>query len=280
MLKLLNHFYKSIFILLFCALSGLVFAQEPLGEIYDTQTNQMISAKDLVSFLKQADVVMIGERHDRPVHHQIENWLLLQTEKEREHGSVVLEMLDSSQQKSITEVQQWLLSGGKVGARSLMNKIDWNEAWNQDMYRDVMNQILRGSASVWAGNPTIQEVKKLGSYLPKGKVAGNSEVRKALLEIMESNHPATEAMVSMQQWKDHSMAEALLAAPKPAWLLAGAVHTSKQLGVPLFLQDAHYKGRLKVVMIADKDNKVDRKHADYIWYVANAESAQNDEKKH
>src|SRR5690606_40000804 len=44
------------------------------------------------------------------------------------------------------------------------------------------------------------------------------------------------AMLAVQQQRDRRMAQQLIAAPKPAMLLAGAFHVRRDLGVPLHLQ--------------------------------------------
>ncbi|MDK4536682.1 ChaN family lipoprotein, partial [Kingella kingae] len=90
------------------------------------------------------------------------------------------------------------------------------------------------------------------------------KVQTALSQII-SNHHGGGNMVAMQQYKDFRMAQALLQSPKPAWLIAGNIHASKQLGVPLFLQDAGFSGSLKVLLLSSKDNEIDKQHADYIW---------------
>lgn len=111
-----------------CAAAA-VHAAAPQGRIYDTQAGREIAPEALVQQLKQADVVLIGEKHDEAAHHNAEAWLLAQTADARQSGSVLLEMLDASQQRQVGEVQAWMQSGGKTTPRRLNEKMGWNNAW-------------------------------------------------------------------------------------------------------------------------------------------------------
>ena len=102
-------------------LSAAAYAAAPEGRIYDTQAEREIAPEALVQQLKQADVVLIGEKHDEAAHHNAEAWLLAQTADARQSGSVLLEMLDASQQRQVGEVQAWMQSGGKTTPRRIQN---------------------------------------------------------------------------------------------------------------------------------------------------------------
>ncbi|MDO4640615.1 MAG: ChaN family lipoprotein [Neisseria sp.] len=247
---------------------GFAYAEPaPQGRIYDATARHDITPEALISSLQQADIVLIGEKHDDSAHHEAELWLLQQTAEQRNKGSVLLEMIDASQQKDVTEVQQWLLNGGKTSERRLAGKMNWNGAWDWTAYSGVMNFIMRQPATVLAANPPRSQTLAATGFMPHGKNSSNFEVRKTLAELMDSNHGSTDGLVSMQQFKDHTMTANLMAAPKPAWLLAGSIHTSKHLGVPLFLKDAAFPSKLKVVILTDKESDIDPGHGDYIWYL-------------
>ena len=248
-------------------LSAAAYAAAPAGRIYDTQAARDISPEELVKQLSEADIVLVGEKHDEAAHHAAELWLLQQTADVRKNGSVLLEMLDSTQQKSVSEVQQWLLAGGDTPARRLSEKMEWNPAWNWQDYSAVVAEIMHSPAKVLAANPPRAETRKAAAFVPSGKFSSDAQVREALGSIMGGNHGSTEGLVSMQQFKDHTMTQNLIAAPKPAWLLAGAIHTSKRLGVPLFLRDAAVSGKVKVLVLTHDTAGMTHEHGDYIWYL-------------
>ena len=70
------------------------------------------------------------------------------------------------------------------------------------------------------------------------------------------------------------MAEALLAAPRPALLLAGAFHVRKDLGVPLHLADLGAPAGSTILILAEVGRSVDASSADYVWFTA-AQPAQD-----
>ena len=55
-----------------------------------------------------------GEKHDNPYHHQIEQWLVQQLPLRRPQGSVLMEMINPSQQAQVDKVKQWLQSDPTV----------------------------------------------------------------------------------------------------------------------------------------------------------------------
>lgn len=64
------------------------------------------------------------------------------------------------------------------------------------------------------------------------------------------------------------MAEVLLAAPKPALLIAGAYHARYDLGVPLHLEDLQGGAgdSQRVLIFAEADQEVVPESADFVWY--------------
>ena len=73
-------------------------------------------------------------------------------------------------------------------------------------------------------------------------------------------------MLAVQQQRDRRMAEALLAAPQPSLLLAGAFHVRRDLGVPLHLSDLGDKAGSLVLILAEAGQPVSAAQADFVWY--------------
>lgn len=237
----------------------------PSGSIIRTADGARITPEALRTALSQADIVLIGERHDAPAHHQAEAWL-----SAGRSGSTLLEMLNTQQQAAVQSTQQFLQRGGYSQQNSLADKIQWNSAWDWTQYRGLLNSLLRGQSAVLPASPDRSAVQAAASFMPAGASAANPAVRKALAAIIGGQHGASDsaavaANVSQQQYKDSIMAERLMSTPKPAWLIAGAVHTSKALGVPLYLKDRGYAGKMLVLILTDPDSGLTNEHADYIW---------------
>ncbi|PJG84956.1 ChaN family lipoprotein [Conservatibacter flavescens] len=262
MMKLLYRI-PCVLLIMLCGLNtSIAHAKD---RIIKTATQQVLTVDQLVEELLSADIVLLGEIHNDRSHHEAQRLLLEKTAKQRAGGSVVLEMLMPSQQKAINEVQQWFHQGGKSGLRSLAEKINWNHAWDWRQYKEIMNMLLHQSAAIVAGSPDDAELKANHAFVPTGKYSGQESVKMALTQLIQAQHKNDENLVALQQYKDYKMARQLQGAKKPAWLIAGNIHVSKQLGVPLFLQDNHFSGKLKVLMMVESKLLPDVNHADYLW---------------
>ena len=62
------------------------------------------------------------------------------------------------------------------------------------------------------------------------------------------------------------LAEAVLAAPQPSLLFAGAFHVRRDLGVPLHLADLGGATGTQVLILAEVGETVSAASADYVWY--------------
>lgn len=253
------------FVLMFALVLQAVCA-EPLGRIIDTQSGQSLSPSHLAQMLSQEQIVLIGEEHDNAAHHAAQEWLLRQTAEARAKGSVVLEMLVPEQQQAVGDMQAYLHSGGSTGKRSLAEKINWNMRWDWSQYQSLIYALLEQKAPLLAGSPSRQELSNQSRFMPQGLRSGHPAVRDSLAQLMDAHHGSPQDLVSLQQYKDFKMSTVLLNAPKPAWLIAGNIHVSKQLGVPLFLQDAGFSDGVKTLLLTEEGSEVDMRHADYIWF--------------
>lgn len=251
------------FILIFIFIIQSAFS-EPLGRILETQTGKNISPNELVEALSRAEIVLIGEQHDNLKHHEAQEWLLQQTANQR--GSVILEMLVPEQEALLGEMQTYLLNGGSTGKRSLAEKINWNMSWDWSQYQSLIYTLLHQKALLLAGSPSRKDLAQQTQFIPSGTNAGNPAVRQSLTALMDTHHGEVKHLVAMQQYKDFKMSTVLLNAPKPAWLIAGNIHVSKQLGVPLFLRDAGFTGNVKILLLTETGSEVDGHHADFIWF--------------
>ena len=264
--------YISLFFLSLCTFQW-VYAENHFRlpeKIYSVQNQQWISFDDLIQQLKTADMVLIGEQHTQKSHHLAEEQLLLQSVEIRKQGSVLLEMLDEEQQSAVNDVQKWLQQGGKTGIRRLPEKINWQHSWAWEDYGKMVHDLLHQQPSLLSATPNRQKIAKATHFQPQGKNTGAEKVRHLLLAMMNqhTSHGDTQVLVNQQQFKDDYMAKKLLHAPKPAWLIAGAAHTAKTIGVPLYLQDAGYSGKILVLILTTDDGlMLEADLADFVWYL-------------
>jgi uncharacterized iron-regulated protein len=256
----------------FCSLCFLLWqscmlaAWADASYILDNHSQQHISVTQLLADLAQADVVLLGEKHDEAQQHQLQLGLLQHSRQLRPQAAVLLEMLASAQQRQVDRVKVWMEQGGKTGKRGLAAKMAWNSQWDWTQYQDLLFDLMPQTTKVLAANPDPEAVQQAAHFVPQGPRSSDLKVRTALAQIMGQS-AAAEALVGKQQYKDQHMAQALLNAPKPAWLIAGAIHCSKVLGVPLFLADAGYRGQVKVLIMTELGTELSAQHADYIWFI-------------
>lgn len=244
------------------------------SQIHSASSGAALSPEQLLTALKSAPLVIVGEEHTHPAHHQIEQWLLLNLARERPQGSVVMEMLDLSQQSAIDQVKQAMGSGSAVSESRLQHALRWNSGWPWDLYRNVVLTALAGRYPLIAGNISRQQVNALYAQptFPAGEYASRQEVHDALSAIIYLMHDGkidseqVTAMMAIQQHRDRFMAEQLMNAPRPALLIAGGYHASKAIGVPLHLQDLHADKPL-VVMLTTEGTTISAAQADFIWSV-------------
>lgn len=235
---------KLILVLL---ISSLLFAcggQAPSLEQNHTspQVLDLQFDKNLLQTLKDADIILIGETHDHPQHHQIQAHLIRQLKPR----SVAFEMLNASQ----AEVASTLF---KHSTETWDQKLEWSKRGWPDftLYQPVFEATRDVEAQVIATHPdrsTLQPLM-LGQALPDLLIQTlkldqelPDEARKELEDEIIRSHcghapqAMIEPMVQAQRLKDAWMARTLLAAPKPVVMIVGRGHTQVKRGIPWALE--------------------------------------------
>jgi uncharacterized iron-regulated protein len=242
--------------------------------IRDAATGATLTPAQLVARLGPAPMVIVGEEHTNLHHHHIEQWLLENLTRIRPQGSVLMEMIDVTQQDGVNLVKKASLSGSRVSASRAAETMRWNSGWPWEMYRGVVMTGVEGKYPLLAANISRQQVNALynNPTFPRGEHSSRPQVHEALSAIIYLMHGGQieneqmNAMLAIQQHRDRFMAEQLRDAPRPALLIAGGYHASKDIGVPLHLADLK-AGKPVVVMLTTEGTVLTAKQADYIWSV-------------
>lgn len=242
-----------------------------LGEIRDLADGQPLTPEQLVAELAWAPRVLVGEKHDNPDHHALQVWLLRALETRRAQGSLLLEMLQPSQQPLIDALQEQAMLPEK-----LPQALAWQEGWDWQLYGPIVREALQRQIPLLAANLTPDEMRQAyrNPAVLSGPHSNAPAVKAALLEQVRASHcgllPEQQlpAMLAVQQQRDRRIAERILAAPAPALLFAGSYHVRKDLGVPLHLADLGATGETKVLLLVEVGEKVEPGMADYVWYTA------------
>ncbi|CAI0691720.1 Uncharacterized iron-regulated protein [Serratia quinivorans] len=244
-----------------------------LGEITDLRSGESLSPEQLLSRLAAQPRVIVGEKHDNPYHHQIELWLVENLPQRRPQGSVLMEMINPSQQAKVSQVKQWLQGNPAVRDSRVAELIDWQPGWKWSLYGDLTMAAMRAPYPLWSANLDRAEIMAFYQQpvFPQGQLSVRPAVQKALEETIRTSHGGEiepqqlHAMLAIQQQRDRRMAERLLAAPTPTLLIAGGYHASKSVGVPLHVQDLQPTALPTVLMLAEPGVQVDKQVADYLW---------------
>lgn len=279
-------------ILLLCCLSLLVACQSrgvlpppapiasegrdhaDLGVILDLRSGERITPQRLVERLARASRVVVGEQHDNPDHHALQLWLSRELAAQRPQGSVLLEMLNPSQQTRVNQVRAETRAGRPP--LDAIQALAWQPGWDWAMYGALVRYQLRQPYPLLAANLDREEIMRIYQQRPalQGQASTAAAVQQRLQRDIRESHcgllPESQvpAMLAVQQQRDRRMAEALLAAPRPSLLLAGAFHARKDLGVPLHLADLGAGQGNAVLMLAEVGRQVDASMADYVWFTA------------
>jgi uncharacterized iron-regulated protein len=242
------------------------------GQIIELRSGQRLTAPQLLERLARAPRVLVGERHDNPDHHAVQLWLLQALATRRAQGSLLLEMLTPAQQNPLDALRAQLADGRPVA--DLPAAVAWDKGWDWVLYGPIVRHALAQPYPLLAANLDRPEVLRIYRQPPElsGAHATAPAVRSALLAQIRTSHcgklPESQlpAMLAVQQQRDRRMAEALLAAPQPSLLLAGAFHVRRDLGVPLHMADLNGQAGSLVLILAEAGQPVSAAQADFVWY--------------
>lgn len=243
-----------------------------LGQIVELRTGARLTPEQLLTRLAAAPKVLVGERHDNPDHHALQLWLLRALAAQRPQGSLLLEMLTPDQQVKVDQVRAGIAAG--QAPQDILGALSWQPGWAWSLYGPLVQHALRQPSPLLAANLERREVMQIYAQVPQlqGSASTAEPVREALFEQIRQSHcnllPESQlpAMLAVQQQRDRRMAEALLAAPEPSLLFAGAFHVRRELGVPLHLQDLDAAQGVQVLILAEVGSQVAAESADYVWF--------------
>lgn len=260
---------KYLFALMFFVVLAVPAQAAPAGRIVDLHTGQSLTPAQLLEQTTRAERLLVGEKHDNPAHHAIELWLAEQLATRRSTGAHLLEMLVPSQQAAVTALQ------ANPTRLWLPEDIAWSKGWDWTLYGPLLRHLMAAPTPLLAANLDRAEIMAIYQNPPplNGTHSNTAALREQLSAEIRDSHcgllPEAQipAMLAVQQQRDRRMAEALLAAPTPALLIAGAFHARKDRGVPLHVQDLAPAKLPRVLLLAEEGAEVSAAQADWVWFV-------------
>ncbi|QKV19707.1 ChaN family lipoprotein [Oricola thermophila] len=218
-------------------------ATSPLAGTAWTGAGERASFADIEAAARTADFVLVGEIHTNPEHHANQARLIAAMARAGRKPVVVLEMVPKSLQGALDA----FLAEESPDAAELGERLDWEKRGWPDwtIYRPVAEAALAAGLALAAGDLDRETIRAIGrgEAEPEESVAYPDDTREKLGEEIRQAHcnlmpeEAIPAMVTVQQARDLSMADAMLAAGDDgAVLIAGGGHTRKDWGVPFVLR--------------------------------------------
>lgn len=223
--------------------------------IVDLARGRDLAQADLLPLLQAADLVLLGEQHDNPHHHQRRGALIAQLGP----GAVV--------------VAEHLPAGSRVGpgadVRSRLVAAGFDaQAWGWPVHEALFAPILAAGVPLLGGNAAQALVRQVAREGPSAwpqavrqaleaaplDATGQAALDQALSDGHCGQLPAARvpAMRAAQRLRDASMALALLnCGGRPAVLVAGNGHVGLDHGVAQLLQRLRPQARIVSIGFAE-----------------------------
>jgi len=216
-----------------------------VGKIWDSRRDQFITADELLPRLEGASYLLLGEKHDNPDHHRLQQHSLDHVLGQGVVSTVAFEMMSSAQQSLLEDLPSRQLSS----LDQINEYLEWdNDGWNWDYYGPLVNSALHAGVSINAANISNEEMMQVYAAPTTAEIAGvlDEQTMIALEKDIDESHcgmlPESQfpAMVRVQQARDFAMAASLTADSGAGQkvLIAGNYHIRRDLGVPNYLLHA------------------------------------------
>lgn len=236
------------------AMPAVVHADSGLaGRIWDPRAEAFVSADAAMARAAASDFVLLGERHDNPLHHRLQADVVAAIAAAGRRPAVVWEMIPTSRQD---DLDRW--RAGAADADGMAAAVDWaGSGWPPwAAYRPVAEAALAAALPIRAGDLPVAERRAVaeGTLAPdlRGALGLDAplppEQEAALLDALFEGHcrlvprDSLGPMFAVQRARDGSLAAAMLEADRSgadgAVLIAGAGHARRDVAVPQVLMRA------------------------------------------
>lgn len=221
-------------------------AHDLVGKIWLAGQDRFIARDELLIYLQQSPMLLMGEKHDNPDHHRLRLALLHDVLLPDGRSQVVLEMMQQAQQAQIDALTT---TAPPADRTTLASELAWdNEGWPWHFYGPAVMLALERDAGLRAGNINSSDVMQIyrDTDADSKRQPLGAEQLAQLERDIDSSHcdmlPPDQfpAMVRVQQARDQAMADALRSGPdavEQRILLAGNYHIRHDLGVPNYLDE-------------------------------------------
>jgi uncharacterized iron-regulated protein len=240
-------------------------AQKPhalTGKVFEVAAGRLSGVADGAGLVTPVSLVLLGEVHDNPAHHQVRARLI--AEALRAHPewrpAVVFEQIDTDQQPALDQFKDRVETGdGSATADELLRLLAWDKSgWPAAaLYQPLFEAVIAAKLPIVAGSPPRDRVRAVARG-GISKIAPEERTRLRLADAMPT--PLAEAlnrelldshcgalppqamggMAAAQRYRDAHLADALLSAAqrqRSAILIAGNGHVRTDRGVPWHIRE-------------------------------------------
>lgn len=286
------------------------FRDNPLvGKIWSRASNSFITSDDLLTELKKARYVLLGELHDNADHHSLQAAIISALSEGLAEGqpapALVIEMIRVDQMRRLNAYLETENPKGEFLGKALQWEQNGWPAWEK--YQPIGDAIFKYNLEVYPGHPSRIQINHLIksdlSILPEqakeifrlteplGDALNTSlkeEIRIAHCDRLPKH--VLQPMTEVQRFRDAWMADVLIQASetddgkaRQAILIAGAGHTRDDRGAPWYLDRREPTRNALTVQFMETDGKAttiaeltghqeaSKIPADFIWVTPSIE---------
>ena len=213
-------------------------AKHPLaGKLWLVSEQRFVSESELFDRLPADGWLLIGEQHDNPYHHQLQQRWIEQVSNRGQLGAVALEMATADQQPLLD-------SALGQGQNATADSLGWNPGWSWELYGDLVRSALDHAPRVIAADlPREQQRNAYRQGAPDGDTGEPHAgyMRQLLFDSHCRQIPrnSLEGMRQVQLARDQAMSRQLAQTPldgRSGIMLTGSIHARHDLGIPLWLE--------------------------------------------
>jgi uncharacterized iron-regulated protein len=229
-------------------------AGHPLaGRIWDVARARFVAVSTLEEAVAAADVALLGETHDTPVHHELPARLLRMLVERGKQPTLALEQVDTENQPALEAAR----AAGAESPAALAKAAKVSSSWRWSFYEPLVALALAHRLPIVGVNLSRQRARE---GLPEAEAkrlalddAWSRERGASLRTLLVESHcgddsPYIDRMVEMQRARDAVMADRMAAAGPPVVAIVGRGHARADLGIPLYLR--HRFPKLAVLSLA------------------------------
>lgn len=272
------------------------------GRIITLENESIIQFSELIKQLSKADYIILGEAHDNPNHHALQQRILAAIIATGNRPAVVFEMFNREDSGIIaSHYRKYPNEPDQIAKAVRWDESGW-PAWN--MYRPIIKTAMDAELPVIAGNLSRQKAiqiviqgqqilqlmeKKTALQMGLLKPLGKNE-EQILRKIITQTHngmplPMVSAMVTAQRVRDATLAESMIIHNRGEGviLITGKEHARSDYGVPFYLRHRESDAHIVSLAFEDENETTDNKQQishypktyDFIWALSDISASES-----